>query len=200
MFEYCDHVDIHALDPSVNLKSLAIIANEHGFRGVVVPSSKVQELSVHLATPNKRTKVKTIGIIDFPSGYACNSSRRTEIVNCQELGAKEVEIIAPYSHILSGDWGKFEEDITSIVTICNRINIDYKITLLNRHQAIRDKDQAKIYRILAAKQVECISIGIGETNSPGELADQVMRMRNILKKTMYVMKVYLNTSDPEQSV
>ncbi len=191
-FNYCGKVDLHALDDSIPLDMAVAIAAEHGFRGIVVGLNKIEELVKLINNPTFGDKsIKPICAIDYPFGSASMDVRIYSIHSAKEKGAKEIEIVAPYSLIYDELFRKVFEDAESIMKAANKLGITVKYVVDRGNPAINDAVQTKLLRMISATKIPVISTSLGYYDKSEGHSDEIIRMRAVKNKTSCQIKVYI---------
>jgi len=199
-FHFCNKVDLHCLNDSVDfdLKSIVSLATEHDFRGIVVPLGKLEELS---KTIDKNSTVKPIGIIDYPYGSSSTYVRGCSIWNAKELGAKEIEIVAPYHLIVGANnkdsqaFKRIAQDVDNINTITKKAGLTVKYILDQNFVVVSDDIRTRLYRILSGSKVSSISTGSGFFDDNVNHSDAIIKMRTLKNKTSSAIKCFVPDCD-----
>jgi deoxyribose-phosphate aldolase len=196
-FDYCEKVDLHALATKEPLETITAIASEHGFRGIVVSLSKIDQLVKLLNRPLLGDKnVVPACIIDYPFGDSSKDVRAYSIQSAKERGAREIEIVAPYHLIAVKDFKKIYEDAQNIVNVAERANVAVKYVLDYSNPYVDDTVRTKLCRILSSTKIPTISTSLGFFDKKIDHADSILQMRGLKSKTGCKIKAYLKSLDP----
>lgn len=198
-FEYANKVDLHMLDVSTNVDHVVAIASEHGFRGIVVQLGKLEKLVAAINKPAfGDINLLPICIIDYPYGSSSTDVRTYSMLSAKEKGAKEVEIVAPYHLIVDRDFRSIFADLQNIMATAKKADIAIKYVIDQNSEYIDDAIRTKLCRLMASAKIPTVSTSLGFFDNNIDHADSVIRMRNIKNKVGCVVKVYTNTSDPNE--
>jgi deoxyribose-phosphate aldolase len=196
-FEYCDKVDLHALELSTPLDAVVSIAGEHGFRGIVVTPGKLASLVKEINKPNYGCQnIIPICAIDYPYGNSSIDVRTYSVTSAKENGAKEIEIVAPYHLIVEKDFRHVYEDIQSILTAAKKYEIAVKYVLDLNSPFIDDAIRTKLCRVMTSTRVPAISTSLGFYDENIDHGDNILKMRNIKNKVGCTIKTFVRTNDP----
>lgn len=111
MADYVDHTLLKAEATRSQIEHLCDEAGEHGFAAVCVNGAWVSVCRQRLAG----TGVKIATVVSFPLGASTSETKAAEARQLVELGADELDMVAPIGHILEGDWDYVEDDIRAVV-------------------------------------------------------------------------------------
>lgn len=111
MADYVDHTLLKAEATRSEIEHLCDEAAEHGFAAVCVNGSWISLCRQRLAG----TSVKIATVVGFPLGATTSETKAAEARQLVELGADELDMVAPIGHILEGDWDYVEDDIRAVV-------------------------------------------------------------------------------------
>lgn len=84
---------------------------ELGFYAVCVYRSWISEC-VRLL---RYTDAKVVSVAGFPGGASTPQAKAVEVGQLVDLGADEVDVVAPIGRILMGDWGYLAEEVATVV-------------------------------------------------------------------------------------
>jgi deoxyribose-phosphate aldolase len=59
--------------------------------------------------------VKLAAVVGFPLGATTSAAKAAEARHLVDLGADELDMVAPIGHILDGDWDYVEDDVRAVV-------------------------------------------------------------------------------------
>lgn len=192
-FEYCDKVDIHAIDLDSPLDLVTAIATEHGFRGVVVTLNRIEELVKNISKDTLADKkIVPIAVIDYPYGSLSTDVRRYSILSAKEKGAKEVEVVAPYSLFISRKFKEIGDDIQNLASAAKESNIKLRYVIDINSAFIDESVRTKIMRIVSNNQIEDVSTSLGFYDKKVDHSDSVLKMRNMKSKTGSQTKSFIS--------
>jgi deoxyribose-phosphate aldolase len=191
-FDYCEKVDLHALSPNTNLVSVVSIAAEHGFRGVIVPLGRLDQLIAAIKAYGNK-EILPICAIDYPLGASSLDVRNYSIMSAHEKGAREVEIVAPYHFIAEEDFRKVYNDANSVVGTAKKAGMEMKYVLDQNCSYINDKVRSQLARIVSSTRIPIVSTALGFVSDKTDHADNIIKMRNLKSKSGCKIKVYLST-------
>lgn len=194
-FDYCDKVDLHALNPNANLSGVVSIAAEHGFRGIVVPMGRLERLIAAIKAYGTK-EILPICAIDYPFGSSSLDVRNYSIMSAHEKGAKEVEIVTPYHFIAVEDFRLVYNDAQSIMNTAKKAGVSLKYVLDDGNPYMNnDKVRSQLTRFVRDAQIPYVSNSLGFFPQKGDHADNIIKMRNFKSKAGCDMKVYLSSKD-----
>lgn len=197
-FDFCDKVDLHALDSSTPLENVVYVAAEHGFRGIVVTLCKIEELVKLINKPLiGDKKIIPICAIDYPYGNMSHDVRSYCMHAAKEKGAKEIEIVAPYHFIENKDFKNIFEDAKNIVNLAKKLDLKIKYVLDQNNPKLDDGVKTRIYRILSQCGIEIISTSLGFFDKKDDHSNSILKMRSIKSKINCKIKTFLSTDDAE---
>lgn len=191
-FGYCNKVDIHALSPNDKIEPIVAIAEEHGFRGIVVQSGQLEKLSKVISSKT----LLSICAIDFPYGGSSIDIRTYSILAAKEKGANEIEIVAPYHLLNNMDFRHIHDDIHSVLNTAEKAKIGVKYVLDQSSMFLPDNVRTRMCRILSSVKIGMVSTSLGFFDQNISHGDNILKMRNLKNKVGCQVKVYINTSDP----
>lgn len=198
-FNYCDKIELHALDLFAPLSSVVAVCGEHGFRGILVPLGRIEELVKCINRPDIGSKaIIPIAVLDYPFGLSTQDVRSYSIISAKEKGAKEVEIVAPYHHIVNQDSVKLIDDVKSLVSTAKKVDIGLRYVIDQNCEFLDDSFKTKMCRILAQAKINKISVSMGFFDYKVDHGDNIIKMRNLKSKTNSQVKIYLDTDDPSE--
>lgn len=195
-FDYCDKVDLHALDQKVNFDRLALIANEHGFRGIVVPQINLDNL-VKTFKIFEYKDILPICAIDYPFGSSSLDVRNYAIMSAKEKGAQEVEIVAPYHLIVSQDFRKLYDDAQGIANTCKKQGLKLKYVIDQNGPYLDDTVRSNLARMISKVRIPSVSTSLGFFDNKVDHSDNVIKMRTMKSKAGCSMKVYIGSQNVE---
>lgn len=196
-FDFCDKVDLHALEPKINLQSIVAVATEHGFRGIVVNPCDLSNLNDELGKiPVEIRTVLPITIIDYPFGMMSLDARAYSIQSAKEKGAKEVEIVAPYPLLVRKDFKAILADLQNICNIAKKCDINLKYVLDLNNKEYDDSVIAKMCRIFMSSKINIVSTSLGYFDKNQSNTDLILKMRSIKNKVGCNIKSYISSNDP----
>ncbi len=198
-FDYCDKVDLHALGHNVNIQRVALIANEHGFRGVVVPLVQLDTL-VKASKNLGYDDLLTICAIDYPFGSSSLDVRNYSIMAAKEKGAKEIEIVAPYHLIANKDFRRVYDDAQNVISTAKKANIGIKYVIDQNGPFFDDEVRSKLARLIDNTRLPTISTSLGFFQNKSDHADNIIKMRTLKSKAGCAIKVYIDSKDVEDIV
>jgi deoxyribose-phosphate aldolase len=198
-FNYCDKVDLHALDLAIQLKSVVAVAAEHGFRGIVVPLGRLESLVKEINRPNFGDKnIMPICAIDYPFGDSSIDVRTYSVASAKEKGAKEVEIVAPYNLLLEKDFRRIYEDVQSLVTASKKYDIGFRYVIDQNSPYIDDAIRTKLCRVISSTHVPAVSVSLGYFDTEISHSDNIVKMRAMKNKVGCQMKAFINPVDSNE--
>jgi deoxyribose-phosphate aldolase len=195
-FDYCNRVDLHALDYHSNLNSVVSIASEHGFRGIVVTPTRLEQLITAIKNYGEKSLVP-ICAIDFPLGCMSLDVRNYSIMSAKEKGAREVEIVAPYHLISQRDFKKTYQDAQNIVATTKKAGVSLKYVLDQNSPYIDDSIRTKLCRIIDTSKIPIVSTSLGFFDKTIDHADHILKMRGIKSKAGCDLKVFVRSDNPK---
>ncbi len=86
-------------------------ALEHHFGAVCIAGSWVEDCVQRL----QGSDVAIVSVSGFPTGATTTQSKAAETAELIELGADEVDMVAPIGRIMDGDWDCVADDIAAVV-------------------------------------------------------------------------------------
>lgn len=193
-FDYCDKVDLHALEPKVNLASVVSIASEHGFRGIVVPLTKLEQLIKAIKDYGTKEMVP-VCTVDYPFGSSSLDVRNYSILAAKEKGAKEVEVVAPYYLIADADFRRVYDDAHNLMSTANKQGISLKYVLDQSSPYVDDTVRTKLSRVISSSRIPIVSTSLGFFDNKVDHADNIIKMRTMKSKAGCQMKVYVSSQD-----
>lgn len=194
-FDYCDKVDLHALNPNTNLNSVVSIAAEHGFRGIIVPMGRIEQLIASIKAYGTK-EMLPICAVDYPFGSASLDVRNYSIMSAAEKGAKEVEIVAPYHFIAAEDFRRVYNDAQGIMTNAKKAGVSVKYVIDQGNPYIaNDKVRTQLSRIVQNSRIPYVATSLGYFPDKTDHADSIIKMRNIKSKGGCNVKVYLSSQE-----
>lgn len=200
-FHYCNKVDLHALDYFCLLETVVSVAAEHGFRGIVVTLGRLDELVKEIHRPSYGdSSLLPICAIDYPLGCSSTDVRVYSMISAKERGAKEVEIVAPYHHLVDKNFRKINEDLQAVMKAADKHDIKVKYVVDINSLFMDDSIKSKLCRIIAANKVPCVSTSLGffdEYDNPNH-NDIVLNMRSMKAKTGARFKSFVSAKTPEE--
>lgn len=198
-FDYCEKVDLHALDFNANLNSVVAVAAEHCFRGIVVTLAKLPELVKEINRPSFGDKqILPIVAIDYPYGNSSVDIRAYSIASAKEKGAKEIEIVAPYPMLAKRDFRGIYEDAQTLVTTAAKYGMSLKYVIDQNSEYIDDSVRTKICRIVSSTRVPMLSTSLGFFDQAVDHSDNIVKMRAMKNKIGCTIKAYIKTGDPNE--
>lgn len=75
----------------------------------------------------KNTETGVSCVLNFPHGCAPSAVKAFEAKTYIELGTDEIDMVANYGMIKSGEWGYVEADIRAVAQVCNEKKIPLKV-------------------------------------------------------------------------
>ena len=195
-FDYCDKVDLHALDHNIQIEKVVVIASEHGFRGVVVPHIYLESL-VKAIKSNGNQELLPICAVDYPFGSSSLDVRNYSIMSAKEKGAKEVEVVAPYHLIANNDFKHVYDDAQNIISTAKKANVGIKYVLDQNGPFIDDAVRSKLARLISSTRMPVVSTSLGYFESKVDHADSIIKMRTMKSKSGASMKVYISSQNVE---
>lgn len=114
-----DHTLLRANAREKEILRLCQEARDHNFYSVCVHAKWLELCSNEL----KYSDVLPITVIGFPLGVASLRFKQKECEEALKLGAKEIDMVIDLSHVFEGEWKKVEDEIKSIVQLCDEIPV-----------------------------------------------------------------------------
>ncbi len=109
--DYVDHTILKAEATRAEIEQLCDEAAHHRFAAVCVNGSWVKLCAQRL----QDTAVKVATVVGFPLGATTSHSKATEARELVELGACELDMVAPVGHIIAENWDYVEDDVGAVV-------------------------------------------------------------------------------------
>jgi deoxyribose-phosphate aldolase len=195
-FDFCNKVDLHALDFTAPLQNVVAIAGEHSFRGIVVTMSALEDLLKEIHRPTFGDKrIIPIAAIDYPFGSSSLDVRAYAVHSAHEKGAREIEIVAPYKLIAERNFRRLYDDAQTIMNAAHKIGIAVKYVVDQNSPYIDDGVRTKLCRIITSVRAPIISTSLGFFDREIDHSDSVLKMRNIKNKTGCDIKAFINPED-----
>lgn len=189
--DYFRKIDLHALNPNSNLKSVVTIASEHGFRGIMVHPCKAEEL-VKVIKEYGSNSLIPITVLDYPFGSMSLDIRNYALGSAKERGIKEIEIVAPYPLIAQKEFGKVGRDLEILSAKARELRIGIKYVLDYNCPFVDDTVRSKMCQLLKDYKVPMLSTSLGFYDSKtSDHADSVIYMRDMKRKSGCDTKVYI---------
>lgn len=195
-FDYCDKVDLHALDHFAQIDKIVVMASEHGFRGIIVPHIYIEAL-VKSIRINGNNDLLPICAIDYPFGSSSLDVRNYSIMSAKEKGAKEVEVVAPYHLIAKNDFKHVYDDAQNILSTAKKASIGIKYVLDQNGPYMDDAVRSKLARLISSVRLPVVSSSLGYFESKVDHADNIIKMRTMKSKSGAQMKVYISSQNVE---
>jgi deoxyribose-phosphate aldolase len=109
--DYIDHTLLKSEATRADVERLCAEAEEFGFFAVCVYGSWVSECRNLL----REVDTKVVSVAGFPAGANTPQAKAAEVSQLVELGAEEIDVVAPIGRILMGDWSYVAEDVDAVV-------------------------------------------------------------------------------------
>ena len=110
--EYVDHTLLKAEAKRADVEKLCAEAAEHRFAAVCVNGSWVKLCADLL----DECGVAVAAVAGFPLGAMTSRAKASETNELVELGADEIDMVAPVGRIMDGDWDYVEDDVNAVVS------------------------------------------------------------------------------------
>ncbi|MHC4177559.1 MAG: deoxyribose-phosphate aldolase [Planctomycetota bacterium] len=108
---YIDHTLLRPEATRKDIERLCAEAKEFGFYAVCVYGSWISDCIRLL----RDSETKLVGVAGFPSGASTPNAKAGETGELVDLGADEIDVVAPIGQILMGDWSYVRDDIAAVV-------------------------------------------------------------------------------------
>lgn len=198
-FDFCNKVDIHALEMSAPLQSVVAICSEHSFRGIVVSLNQLDRLVSLINKPLVGCKdILPIVALDYPYGNCSIDVRSYMIMSAKEKGAKEVEIVAPYNLILEKDFKRIHEDASGLLTTAKKAGIGIKYVIDQSSKFLEDGIRTRLCRMISSFKMPMISTSLGFFDENIDHSDSIIKMRSIKSKIPSLVKSYIPTGTADE--
>jgi len=109
--DYIEHTLLKAEATRADVERLCAEAEEFAFFAVCVYGSWISECRNLL----RDTDTKVVSVAGFPAGANTPDAKAAEVGQLVELGADEMDVVAPVGRILMGDWSYIAEDVDAVV-------------------------------------------------------------------------------------
>ena len=109
--DFIDHTLLKSEATRADVERLCAEAEEFGFFAVCVYGSWVSECRSLL----RNADTKVVSVAGFPAGANTPQAKAAEVSQLVELGAEEIDVVAPIGRILMGDWSYVAEDVDAVV-------------------------------------------------------------------------------------
>jgi deoxyribose-phosphate aldolase len=109
--DYVDHTILKAEATRAEIEQLCDEAAQYRFAAVCVNGGWVELCARRL----QETAVQVATVVGFPLGATTSHSKAAEARELVELGACELDMVAPVGHILDEGWDYVEDDIGAVV-------------------------------------------------------------------------------------
>lgn len=196
VFSHTGKVDLVSTSPSDNLEHIAAIAEEHNFRGIVVPLYRVPELD-KIREGSEGAEYKIIAAADFPYGTSPEYVRKHMCIYASECGAEEIEICCPYALVKNKDISGINRDLKTIIATSKKLEIVPRIAIdTGPHFFSDDVSKTRLFKVLHANKIE--NIMFYNSNTPnGEVnhSTNIIEMRELKLGRYSVMKAQLTDVD-----
>ena len=73
------------------------------------------------------TDTAPASVVGFPFGYHCPETKASEAAHLIKLGAHELDMVANYGLIRSGEWALVEADIAAVSAVCRPAGVLLKV-------------------------------------------------------------------------
>jgi deoxyribose-phosphate aldolase len=92
----------------------------------------------------RHTDAKIVSVAGFPGGANTPRAKAAEVGQLVDLGADEIDVVAPVGRILMGDWGYFAEDVAEVVHAATgrTVKIIFETALLTPEQIVQAAEAA----------------------------------------------------------
>ncbi len=110
--DFVDHTLLKAEATRAEIETLCAEAAEHRFAAVCVNGSWVKLCADLL----DGCGVAVAAVAGFPLGAMTSRAKASETNELVELGADEIDMVAPVGRILDGDWDYVEDDVNTVVS------------------------------------------------------------------------------------
>lgn len=191
-FDYCSNVEIYAKN-NCKISNLVAVASEHNFKGIVVDSNRISDLTKELKNIN--SDIIPICTIDSPDGNSSVDIRAYSIVSAKEKGAKEIEIYAPSYLIETRDFRKIYEDLQNCINISLKNDIPFKYIINDMYKTLPDDMKTKISRLFST--INLAYLGFCFSKQDNTYSDNIIKMRFFKNKIASKIKTYLKDPSKE---
>ena len=135
-----DHTLLKPEATASDVDKLCDEGNEYQFAAICVDGSWVSCCAKRLS----RSNVKVCSVAGFPLGASTSESKAFETRQLVDLGAQEIDMVAPIGRILSGDWNYLSDDIHGVVEAAsgNLVKVILETAVLSRDLTVRATEVA----------------------------------------------------------
>lgn len=193
-FHFNSKIELHACEGQENLQNIVSLCTEHAFRGIATSPARISKL-VKEINKSGNNDIVPICLLDFPYGDSSSDIRAYSIHSAKEKGAKEIEISAAYHLINSQDWRELTNEIKNIQATAEKANIGYKYIIDNCMIKGSAGVATRLCRIISQTKIPIVSVSSGLFDKKEQLADNILKMRNIKHKGGSQIKVFISSSD-----
>ena len=132
---FIDHTLLTADATANDIEKLCAEAREHGFYGVCVNGSRVQQAR-HLL---EDTDVKVAGVVGFPLGAASGDAKRFETEAAIDEGAHEIDVVLNLGRLKDGDDKYVLRELRDVVEAADErpVKVILETCLLTHEEKIR---------------------------------------------------------------
>lgn len=130
--EIIDHTMLKPEATRADIQKLCGEAMDFHFACVCVAGSWVELCAEILA----ETEVKVATVVGFPLGATTSTAKKVEAAGLVELGADEIDMVAPIGRIIDHDWDYMGEDVRGVVEASDRrpVKVILETAVLNPTQ------------------------------------------------------------------
>ncbi len=166
---YIDHTLLRPEATSQDIERLCAEAREFGFYAVCVHGGWIS----HCMSLLQDTNTKVVSVAGFPSGANTTHAKVAEVDELVDLGAEEVDVVAPIGHILMGDWDYITKDVGAVVQAAagRTVKIILETALLTSEQIVEASS------VVAASGAGFVKTSTGFHQAGGATVEAVQLMR-----------------------
>lgn len=124
--EICRYLDTAVLKPGMTRKeAIEAITEAVAFKSKTVC---VRPCDIDLARElSKGSETEVSVVLSFPHGCGLSEIKALEAKAYIERGVSEIDMVANYGFIRSGEWGLVESDIRAVVEVCKPAGVALKV-------------------------------------------------------------------------
>lgn len=192
VFSHTNKVDLLVLDPTDPLERVATIAEEHGFRSISVPLIRVPELQ-EIRKSSETAEYNIVAMADFPFGSSPEYIRKCMCVYAHESGADEIEISSPYCLIQQKDMASINQDIKTILSICQKVGLVPRIAVEAGSDFFTDITRSRFMKILSSNKVKNLLFYNSDREEDINHSTNIIDMRNLRYNKSVSVKAQLGS-------
>jgi deoxyribose-phosphate aldolase len=177
--DLASRIDLACLGPAVSrteVQETAVRAREAGFAALVLPPAHLEAAAAIL----EGSRTALCGVVAFPLGATSLSVKLFEALQCELLGAVEIDVVLNHAAIRSRDRKGLKKEVASIME--KTPDLTHKFIL---EAGILEEDELKrALKVLHKARPAFVKTGTG-MHGPVE-TDQVRRLRKDLDRRIRI--------------